>query len=150
MVNRVILDANMIRVSKPGVDVLTASDAQPDNFLLKEGAQNLGIFFTGQALLLANEGTGTTAYGGQEIMYPYPLPYVPLVMAHWMLLENEAFTAPVNSESYRYMSPENDKTDRGFKLWSFKDRLRAQKWGNSSLNNVMIRYAVFYAKASEI
>ena len=148
MVNRVVLDANMLRISKPGVDVLTASDASPDNFLLKEGTQNLGVFMTGVATLLPNPGTGSTAYGGQELMYPYDLGYVPLVMAHWLLIENEAFASPANSESYRYVSPENPNIDRSFHVWAFKDRLRMQRRGGTSLNT-QIRYTVFFAKASE-
>lgn len=149
MVSRVLLSESQFRISKPGVDVLTTSEADPDNFLLKEGTQNLGVFLTGNATLLANPGNGTTEYVGQELMYPYDLGYVPLVMAHWLLLPNEAFVSSANSESYRYVVPEDPTIDRGFFVWAFRDRLRMQKRGNSSLKNVQIRYTVYFAKASD-
>ncbi|EDX81966.1 hypothetical protein BBAL3_3123 [Brevundimonas sp. BAL3] len=149
MVQRVKIEPGVFRISKPGVDVATASSTRPDNWILHESAQNLGVFMTGVATLPAYAEDGALSYNGLTILYPYDLGYIPLAIAHWRLLPGEAFASYANSESYRYMEPDVDETDRGFYLWAMRDRLRCTRWGNAELNDITIRYTVFFAKMGD-
>ncbi|GAA0197972.1 hypothetical protein [Brevundimonas sp. Bb-A] len=149
MVERIRVEPGVFRISKPGVDVGSASATSPDNFILHEGYQNLGVFMTGTATLAAYAEDGNGSYNGQTILYPYDLGYIPLVIAHWLLLPGEAFASYANSESWRYMEPDVETTDRGFYVWPMRDRLRCTRWGNSSLGDVTIRYTVFFAKMGD-
>lgn len=149
MTDRVVIDTNRFKVSKPGVNVLSAAATSPDNLLLSEDTQNLGVFMTGQATLTANAAySGSRNYIGQTIMFPSDLGYIPYVMTHWQLLADEAFTPPANSESWRYPDPDLVEGDYyAYYVYPFSDRLRLWKWGTLSFN---IRYTVFYANAGVI
>lgn len=149
MVKRIRIEPGVFRISKPGVDVDSAPSSSPDNFLIHEGSQNLGVFMTGTITLSAYVEDGTASYNGQTVLYPYDLGYIPLVIAHWQLLPGEAFASYANSESWRYVEPDNAAIDRGFYVWPLRDRLRCTRMSNSSTGDITIRYTVFFAKLGD-
>lgn len=149
LVKRISIAPGIFRISKPGVDVDSAAPTTPDNFLIHEGSQNLGVFMTGTITLPAYVEDGTPSYNGQTIMFPYDLGYIPLVLAHWQLLPGEAFASYANSESWRYVEPDNSSIDRAFFVWPFKDRLRCTRMSNTGTGDITIRYTVFFAKMGD-
>lgn len=149
MVNRIILNASTIKVSKPGVDVLTASTSEPDNFILDSQTQSLGIFMTGELSITASAMySGSRTYVGQTLMFPYDLGYIPYVMIQQEIISGEAMTYPTSSESWRYPDPDLTEGDYyAVYVYPLSDRLRFAKWG--TVSPVKVRYAVFFAKQGE-
>lgn len=149
MVNRVLLDANNIKVSKPGIDVTTVSSTVPENLLLDSSSQNLGIFMTGELSVTADAMyAGSRAYVGQTLYYSYDLGYIPYIMLQWELISGEAMTCPSSSESWRYPDPMlTEGSYYALYVYPFSDRLRFRKWG--TVSPVKVRYTIFFAKQGE-
>lgn len=143
MAPRVLIEAGKVRVSKPGVDVTATSLLRPDELLLSEGTQSLGILMTGQATATRYAEDGNPSYNGAQIMLPYDLGYVPFVLSQRVFLADEAINTPAFSEINRI---DVATADYGYYLYPMTDRLLYFKWGGTTTDDVVFRYVVYYVK----
>lgn len=140
--NRVILSATELKVTKPGFDVLTTPSTQPDAFSLDSTQQNFGVWFTGTAVLAKANASGS---GGTTIdpvwttiTFPYALDHIPLIMMQWVYMPvgyngSSANVSRVGANKGLFYEARKDKVAFG---------------SNDTQFTVMVRYVVFQNKWS--
>lgn len=149
MVDRILISANAIKVSKPGhnVNSAAAQDLSWDGTGL-----GLGVYMSGTAII--------AAYSHVDIVYPQNLGYVPFVLAQWKVDNSTAWGGgsayhvyhepelpddnqqQVDAEHISYPMPENCK---GIIVSPSFDRMQIRS--EDVQNSLTVKYVIFYTEA---